>query len=101
MTVNTARRPRRRTTGIAPEPLAVAPVGALAIGEIGQTVFDCPSCSRPPAMGARRCPGCRTRLVLGVPVSKVSVFASTGLAIGLVVGSVGGVLFAASRLIPL
>src|SRR4051812_40343743 len=101
MTVNTARRPRRRTTGIAPRPPVAAPVGTLAIGGVGQPVFACPACARPVEIGARRCPGCRTRLVFGVPLSKASVFASTGLAIGLVAGSVGGVVFAAARLIPL
>jgi hypothetical protein len=101
MTVNTARRPRRRTTGLAPEPLVAAPVGTLAIGEIGQTVFDCPTCSRPLALGARRCPGCRTRLVLGVPLSKASVLASAGLAIGLLAGSVGGFVVATARSVPI
>jgi len=70
----------------------------MAIGEIDQTVFDCPNCSRPLAMGARRCPGCRTRLVIGVPLSKASVLAAAGLAAGLIVGSVGGVVFAATHL---
>ena len=66
---------------------------SMAIGEIDQTVFDCPNCSRPLAVGARRCPGCRTRLVIGVPLSKASVFASGGLAIGLAFGGVGGAVF--------
>ena len=39
---------------------------SIAIGEIDQTIFDCPSCSRPLALGDRRCPGCRTRLLHGV-----------------------------------
>jgi hypothetical protein len=100
MTVNAARRPRRRTVKPTPEPVAIAPVGSYAIGEINQTVFDCPQCSRPLAVGTRRCPGCRTRLVLGVPLSKATIFAAVGLAMGIAVGSVGGVVFAATQMIP-
>jgi hypothetical protein len=80
MTVNAARRPRRRSVKPASEPVQTAPVGSFAIGEINQTVFDCPTCSRPLALGTRRCPGCRTRLVLGVPMSKAMIFATAGLA---------------------
>jgi hypothetical protein len=65
---------------------------AYAIGEIAQTVFDCPVCSRPLALGVRRCPGCRTRLVNGVTLGKASTFTAAGLVIGLVFGG-GGVLF--------
>ena len=97
MTVNAARRPRRRAAEPPPDPITRAPVDTLAIGEIDQTVFDCPNCARPLALGARRCPGCRTRLVMGIPLSKATVFASLGLAIGLAVGSVGGFVFAAMR----
>ena len=46
---------------------------SLAIGEIDQTVFDCPRCSRPLAVGTRRCPGCRTRLMAGVPLPGVGL----------------------------
>src|SRR4051812_31037139 len=96
MTVNAVRRPRRRAGRPVPEP-PPAPVEKLAIGEINQTVFDCPKCARPLAMGARRCPGCRTRLMLGVPMAKASVFASGGLAVGLVFGSIGGLVFSMTR----
>jgi len=96
MTVNTVRRPRRRTTAVA-SPSVVPPVGGLAIGEIGQTVFDCPSCARPLAIGVRRCPGCGTRLALGVPLSKASAFVAAGLAIGVVAGSVGGFVLGMTR----
>jgi hypothetical protein len=97
MTVNAVRRSRRRAASSAPESHAAPD---LAIGEIDQTVFDCPKCSRPLAVGARRCPGCRTRLVLGMPLTKASVFASTGLAIGLVVGGVGGAVFGLTQVVP-
>ena len=96
MTVNTVRRPRRRT-GTVGSAGVVPPVGGLAIGEIGQTVFDCPTCGRPLAIGVRRCPGCATRLVLGVPLSKASTFAAAGLTIGVVAGSLAGFVFATSR----
>ncbi len=90
MTANVTRRTRRRTS----EPgsvLRVAPAASLAIGEINQTVFDCPTCGRPLALGVRRCPGCRTHLVLGVPMAKASLFAAVGLAAGVALG--GGVGF--------
>ncbi len=98
MTVNAARRSRRRAAAPPPGPVRPAPLETMAIGEIGQTVFDCPKCFRPLAMGSRRCPGCRTRLIIGIPLAKASVFTSLGLAIGLAVGSVGGLVFAATRL---
>jgi hypothetical protein len=99
MTVNAVRRPRRRTAASAPEPI-IAATESLAIGEIDQTVFDCPNCSRPLAVGARRCPGCRTRLVVGVPLSKASLFASGGLAIGIAFGGVGGAVLGLTRATP-
>jgi hypothetical protein len=106
MTVNVARRTRRRATPPAtpstspslslsqpdPEP-TYRHVDSIAIGELDQTVFDCPNCRRPLALGARRCPGCRTRLVNGVVVSKAAVFVAAGLAIGLVAGAAGGFVF--------
>jgi hypothetical protein len=98
MTVNAARRTRRRGAAQDPEPVLHAPVDTLQIGEINQTVFDCPTCSRPLALGARRCPGCRTRLVMGVPLRKASVLTATGLAMGLILGAVGGAVFAATHL---
>jgi hypothetical protein len=97
MTVNTARRARRRAAAPTVEPLIGAPPETLAIGEIDQTVFDCPKCSRPLAMGARRCPGCGTRLLIGVPISKASVFVIAGLAFGLLAGGAGGTAWALSR----
>ncbi|MBA2718790.1 MAG: hypothetical protein H0U52_06050 [Chloroflexi bacterium] len=102
--------PHQTTVG-RPEPLAV-PVPArpapaftpglsagesMSIGEIDQTIFDCPTCSRPLALGARRCPGCATLLVNGVALSKASAFVAAGLVVGLVVGGVGGALFGLSQ----
>jgi hypothetical protein len=92
MTVNAVRRPRRRSGPSAPESFP-APAESLAIGEIDQTVFDCPRCTRPLAVGTRRCPGCRTRLLAGVPMTKASGFIAVGLAVGLAVGAAGSVAF--------
>ena len=98
MTVEVARRTRRRAPAapLAPEPTIAAPA-SYAIGELEQTVFDCPSCSRPLALGARRCPGCGTRLVNGVSFGKASIFIAAGLAVGLVLGGGGATLFGLSR----
>ena len=92
MTVNAARRPRRRAAAPPPEPIVV-PAESIAIGEIDQTVFDCPTCARPLAMGTRRCPGCGTHLIIGVPMSKASVIATGGLVLGLLLGWATGVVF--------
>jgi hypothetical protein len=102
MTVNVARRTRRRATTpktpiVESAELTYAPAPTFAIGEIGQTVFDCPSCSRPLALGARRCPGCRTRLLNGVVLTKASTFVALGLAVGLVSGGAAGVFFGLSQ----
>jgi hypothetical protein len=86
MTVNAARRNRRRT----PETQTIAPTESLAIGEINQTVFDCPACARPLAVGARRCPGCGTRLLLGIQAGKASVLAGLGLVVGIALGGAFG-----------
>jgi hypothetical protein len=51
---------------------------ALAIGEQDREIFNCPVCSRPLAVGSSRCPGCHTRLVMGVPMRRVSVFVALG-----------------------
>jgi hypothetical protein len=75
--------------------LPVAPGTSLSIGEIDQTVFDCPSCARPLALGTHRCPGCGTHLVRGVTLSKASLFVTAGLAVGLLVGGGAGFLLGA------
>jgi hypothetical protein len=60
----------------------------LTIGEIDQTVFACPACARPLALGARRCPGCETRLIMGVQAQRASIFLGVGLAAGLILAAV-------------
>src|SRR4029453_5165008 len=88
MTVDVARRRTRRTTKVAPSEAPASPVIAekISIGEIEPTIFSCPSCQRPLAIGAHRCPGCGTHLMLGVQGGKASVFVVAGLALGLALG---------------
>ena len=91
MTVEVARRRTRKTTKAATLSPPIGASESFSIGEIEQTVFSCPSCQRPLAMGAHRCPGCRTHLVAGVQLSKATLIASFGLVVGLVVGgAIGG-----------
>jgi hypothetical protein len=133
MTVNAARRTRRRTPAASAPEIELAPAlelvpestpasrrapmpapafrptpasaftprmvpgDSLTIGEINQTVFDCPVCSRPLALGAGRCPGCSTRLVNGVRLSKASAFVAAGLAIGLLAGAGAGFLIGSGQ----
>jgi hypothetical protein len=75
----------------------IAAPASIAIGEIDQTIFECPSCSRPLALGARRCPGCGTRLVGGVTLGKASGFVAVGLAVGLLTGFGGAVVLGLSH----
>jgi len=98
MTVDAARRTRRRASAksAAPEP-TIAPMASIAIGEFDQTIFECPSCARPLALGARRCPGCGTRLIAGVTLGKASGFIAAGLAAGLLLGAGGGFLLGARQ----
>jgi hypothetical protein len=96
MTVHVARRNRRRTPELPPEPPLTE---SIAIGEINQTVFDCPSCARPLVLGTRRCPSCGTRLILGVQTSKAAVLAGLGLAIGLLAGGTIGFTVGFSRVV--
>lgn len=77
-----ARKPRRVNQTQTPE--------NLAIGEIEATVFACPGCARPLPLGARRCPACKTHLVLRVQAKRAAVFVGAGLVVGLVLGG-GGV----------
>lgn len=71
-------RPRR----VIPEPLP----DALQIGDEERTIFNCPVCARPLATGAKRCPKCGTRLVMGVPAKRAGLF----MAVGGVGGAIAG-----------
>lgn len=83
MTVEVARRRTRK-------PKVTSVAESLAIGEIDQTVFACPACARPLALGARHCPGCGTRLILGVQAQRASLFLGVGLVAGIVVSALTG-----------
>jgi hypothetical protein len=92
MTVEVARRRTRKTTkgasattssgSLSPSSVSMP---AMAIGEIDQTIFACPDCARPLALGAHKCPGCGVHLINGVQVRRVSVFVGIGIAGGLAV----------------
>ena len=79
MTVNVVRRRSK-----------AAPAGgaesSAALAEIGETLFACPACGRPLAIGVRRCPGCSARLVMGVRAGRAAMFVTIGLIIGVAFG---------------
>jgi hypothetical protein len=50
----------------------------IAIGDADHEIFNCPVCQRPLATGASRCPGCGTRLLLGVQARKATALIATG-----------------------
>ena len=83
MTVEVAQRRTRK-------PKAAPASESLAIGEIDQTVFACPACARPLAMGAKRCPGCGTHLLFGVQAKRASIFVVAGLAGGVLIAGMLG-----------
>ncbi len=64
-----------------------------AIGEADAHVFNCPACERPLANGTSRCPGCGTRLIMGVRLQRAAGILGLGMAIGILVG--GGLTAAA------
>lgn len=78
MTINVLRGRAARAPEAAAEPL---PIG----DEDGQ-IFACPTCGRPLATGASRCPGCGTHLLLGVQIRRAALFIVAGVAAGLLVG---------------
>jgi hypothetical protein len=57
-----------------------------AIGESGARVFSCPSCERPLREGTWRCPGCGTRLIMGVRLKRVGTVLVLGVALGVLGG---------------
>ncbi len=59
----------------------------VAIGEVDAHVFNCPACARPLSDGTWRCPGCETRLVLGVALKRAALILVLGMALG---GLIGG-----------
>ena len=93
MTVDVARR---RSKG------RITPGGdqqsGMAIGEIGQTIFSCPACGRPLAIGVRKCSGCSTRLLMGVQLGRAGTFVTIGLILGVAFGGGLAAILSASRL---
>ncbi len=82
MTINVLRgKARRGAAGLTPASLTPA-----AIDEADEAVFSCPACARPLVFGASRCPGCRTRLVMGIQLGRASLFLTLGVALGSLVG---------------
>lgn len=67
----------RRSKPREPEP--------LAIGELDKDIFNCPVCARPLGVGARRCPGCGTRLIAGVALRRAGGFVAIGVVGGIMV----------------
>ncbi len=67
---------------------------SFPIGETDDNILDCPVCARPIVAGTRRCPGCSTRLLIGVKATMAAFFIASGLIAGMVLG--GGVMAAIS-----
>jgi hypothetical protein len=80
MTVNVARR-RAKAAAAGGTDRSDGPSG-----EIGQTLFGCPACGRPLAIGVRRCPSCSARLVMGVRAGRAAMFVTIGLIVGVAFG---------------
>lgn len=79
MTIEAVRRKSTRAAGREAR-------NELPIGEADANIFNCPACARPLGVGTRRCPGCSTRLVLGVRASRAAGFVGAGLIVGLAIG---------------
>ncbi len=58
----------------------------IAIGESDAHVFNCPTCSRPLNNGTAKCPGCGTRLIMGVAVRRAVTLIGFGAIVGLFIG---------------
>ena len=58
----------------------------LEIGSSDARIVNCPVCSRPIVSDARRCSGCGTHLLLGVPVRRAGVLVTAGSLGGILVG---------------
>jgi predicted lysophospholipase L1 biosynthesis ABC-type transport system permease subunit len=58
----------------------------LAIGETDASIFTCPVCSRPLAEGTYKCPGCGTRLIMGVRLKRAGAILALGVVVGILIG---------------
>jgi hypothetical protein len=65
---------------------AAASASGIAIGEADAHVFNCPACARPLSQGAAKCPGCGTRLIMGVTLRRAGGILGLGLVFGIFVG---------------
>jgi hypothetical protein len=83
MAINTALR----KFGKSPRARRAPRSEPLAIGEVDASVFNCPNCARPLANGANFCPGCGTRLIVGVRARLALGFLAVGLVAGVMLGS--------------
>jgi hypothetical protein len=72
----------RRFSRSARGPRATRSQEPIAIGEMDAQTFNCPKCARPLGIGASVCPGCGTRLILGVKARAATGFMVFGLAAG-------------------
>jgi hypothetical protein len=79
-------RSERRKTPRRIRPRQQVNAESLSIGETDANIFNCPVCSRPLATGVHRCPTCGTRLLLSTPASRVGIFVSAGVVLGLLFG---------------
>ena len=61
---------------------------AGSIGEPEAHVFNCPKCARPLSEGTPRCPGCGTRLIMGVVFRRASLLIGFGFIVGAFLGGV-------------
>jgi len=59
-----------------------------AIGEPDAHVFNCPKCARPLTEGTPRCPGCGTRLIMGVVLRRAGTLMGFGFVVGMFIGGV-------------
>jgi predicted RNA-binding Zn-ribbon protein involved in translation (DUF1610 family) len=69
------------------------PDSGIAIGDTDEIIPSCPACGRPlDSAAAVVCPGCGTRLLLGVQARKAGMFVAAGAVAGLLVGGllIGG-----------
>ncbi len=62
------------------------PDESYEIGACDSQIIGCPVCSRPIEANAGRCPGCGTRLMIGVPYRRAGIFLGVGAVIGILVG---------------
>lgn len=86
MAISSTRRRSRAVPAVSVAPEPDLPAEPLPIGLPDLNVMSCPVCARPIAVGTGRCPGCGTRLLMGVPVRRAGAFVILGLVVGLIVG---------------